>query len=251
MRNRLVPLFAFAALMSACGDDNPVRPTAAPSVHAVSGIVTEPVGVAVMGASLRVTDSEKSQMITPGDADYRASVREGPVTIEVTKQGYHPKTVSVEVHGSVRQDIEIEPLTPAAAFAGSYWMTLSADPPSCGTLPAALRTRRYAVDVEQAGAALTLQMSDSRLTGERVPGRLDGNALSFQLWSPDWYYGMGAPTVEETLDDTRRLVIVGGVRGEVSPSGAAGQLTGTWTLLENVTVTGACEGVHGVRFDRR
>jgi hypothetical protein len=176
------------------------------------------------------------------------------VTIEVIKEGYRTKTVSVEVPATHRQDIEIDPETPPAAFNGPRWISLAADP-ACGsgpgTLPPSLRARRYAVDVEQAGARLTVRFTDSRLTGQNAGGEIHGTALSFNLWGPDWYYTDLPYTLEEPLDDTKRLVFLGSVEASVAGVGAAGQLDGRWELQENDAAAAACERIHGVRFERR
>ena len=251
MKNRLVPLFALVALVSSCGDDNPVRPTTSQSQRVISGIVTEPVGAAVVGYAVRVVDSERSQVFSSDGSGYRAMVQEGPVTIEVTKEGYHPKTVSIDTRRGLRHDIEIEPVMPPAAFNGSYWMTLSADPATCGSLPPELRTRRYAVGVTQERAALTVHLSDPKLTGQKTDGRIHGNALSLDLLAPDWYYGTGAPSIEEKLDETHRLFIVGAVSGTVTGAAATGQLSGWWEWHEGFLRIGGSTGVHGVRFERR
>ena len=254
MKNRLVPLLALAALVSACGDDNPIQPTPSQSLPLLSGTVTEPVGIAVRDYSLRIADSERTQVILVDGPDYRVLVQPGPVTLEVTKEGYQPKTASIDVQGNVRHDIEVEPVTPPATFIGPFWMTLIADPATCGALPPDLRTRRYAVDVGQTGVALTLHFSDPALTGQKRDGRIRGSTLSFDLWDSDWfYYGLGSPSIEEKLDDTHRLIVLGSVTGTVSGTGATGKLSGVWRVEENLVAVAAqsCSGVHGVRFDRR
>jgi len=251
MQKRFVPLVTLTVALSACGDDNPVRPTSYESQRLISGTVTEPVGAPVTGFAVRVVDSGRSQLLQADGSGYRALVQEGPVTIEVTKDGYHPKTVAADTGNGLRHDIEIEPVTPPAAFSGTYWMMLSADPAACGLLPLELRTRRYAVFVSQAGAAVTIHVSDPKLTGQRTDGRIHVNALSFDLLAPDWYYGMGAPSIEEKLDETHRLFIVGTVSGTVNETGATGQLAGWWDLHEGLVRTSGCTGVHGVRIERR
>ena len=200
--------------------------------------------------SLRVVDSETPRVIRVRGSEYRVLVQAGPVTIEVNKDGYHPKSASLEVRSFVHQDIEIEPVNPPAVFNGGYWMTLSADPASCGLLPRELRERRYAVDVAQQGVSLTLHMSDPTLTGQKVQGQIRGNALSFYLWSPDAYYGIGVYSLEERLDDTRRLVVVGSAQASVADGGANGQVNGTWEVLGSPEVQ-RCEGVHALRIDPR
>jgi len=253
MKIRLMTACALAVLAIACGEDNPVRPTpgSSSSVHYIAGAVSEPVGVVVEGYTLRAVDGEKSQEIRVEGSEYRVLVQEGPVTIEVTKDGYQTGTVSLDVHAFTRHDLEIAPVTQPAAYTGPFWMTLSADPAACGSLPADLRTRRYAVDVGQAGAAVTIDFSDPRLTGEKAYGQVHGNALSFDLSGPDWYYGTGGYTLEEKLDDARRLVIVGPATASVRDGEAVGQLSGNWTLQVDKQDAQSCNGAHEVRFARR
>lgn len=260
MKTPLIPLFAIATLLTACGEDNRARPTAPSAVpppasvyFSLYGRVTEPTDVSVRGDfSIKASDAEGVKEATVyGDSQYAVIVKEGPVTLEVVKDGYHTLVETVEVRGSaLRHDVEIKPVTPPAAFTGAFWMTLSADPVTCASFNPELQTRRYAVDVGQAGAAVTLHLSDPKLMGQQVAGEIHGTALSFDLEAPDWYYG-GSYSLEESLDDTRRLVIAGTVRGTVSESGATGQLSGTWTLQENLVDARGCQGLHAVRFDRR
>ena len=85
---------SLATIVGACDDGNPtpentVRPSAIP-VHSLTGVVTEPVAVAVEGAAVTVLDGpyKGKSTITDGAGSYALIGLEGGFTIQVTKDGY-------------------------------------------------------------------------------------------------------------------------------------------------------------------
>ena len=90
---------------------NPVRPSAIP-VYSLTGVVTEPVAVAVEGAAVTVLDGPHKGKSTVTDAagSYALIGVDGGFTIQVTKDGYASEAKGVTVPLSLTLDVEIRPL---------------------------------------------------------------------------------------------------------------------------------------------
>jgi hypothetical protein len=92
--------------------------------------------------------------------------------------------------------------------------------------------RNYAASVTQSGPSVTVTLTDSAIvSGSHFTGRIEPNAIEFQIGSYSYYYGQFG-LITELLSVTQEFEFGGQLHAQKSASGIVGRLDGT---LETVT----------------
>jgi Carboxypeptidase regulatory-like domain len=114
---------SLAAVVGACDDGNPTSPDRFQSrpVYALTGVVTEPVGVPVEDATVTVLDGphQSKSDHTDSAGHYTLIGVDGGFSVQAFKDGYASATKPVTVSQSVELDIEITPLAVSGNISGN------------------------------------------------------------------------------------------------------------------------------------
>ena len=236
---------SLATIIGACDDGNPtpentVRPSAIP-VHSLTGLVTEPVAVAVEGAAVTVLDGpyKGKSTITDRAGRYALIGLEGGFTIQVTKDGYGSEAKGVTVPPTGILDFEIRPLALSGNIGGEWTVTF--EPHS--TCPSPLRgnARTYHASIDQRGADLGISLSGASFVARpQLTGTIHDLDVSIDLPGGCdyycYYYGPSSPpAVLENLGG-QFLAISGVIRARVSRTAITGTLSGDFVLARSATV---------------
>jgi hypothetical protein len=184
------------------------------------------------GAGLSVT--------TNGSGGYRLYGVAGPIQIKVRKPGYDDIVKTFTVTQNDTLDFpEAHQTAPIPSLAGSYTLTLTADPACVSGAPGLFgflqNPRSYSASITQDGPALTVTLSDSSVLtrANRFSGRVKPDGVDFVIG--DGYVGYGIDDgVSEQLSSTEVFTFGGSASASISGSTMAGTLNGT---LEIYSVT--------------
>jgi hypothetical protein len=232
----------------------------------LTGVVSES-GLAVGGATVAVTAGQGTGLSTTTDAAgaFRLYGVAGDVQIQVSKNGYSPASRTLMVGSNSLADFSIAPIVPEATIAGTYSMTIAADPacPAAGSsntaLPDEVRQRQYLATITQTGPSFDVILSGANFLvtqghGNAFSGRVEPNAITAILWSGyDAYYKSYdyQPAVTEVLDGGQVFVAYG--TATMSPRGQAlvgtidGDLAvGRWMGYTGGAWTADCSGHHPI-----
>jgi hypothetical protein len=216
------------------------------STYSLSGLVTEPVGVPVAGATVTVVSGtgEGTSVRTTDGGNYVIPGVKGAITLRYTADGYVASTRELTIDRFQVLDVELAPQIEPMNVEGGWRVTFEARP-DCTRLPSALRTRRYDVAIVQRGAEAWVEFSGPALTGQTgFWGLVRGDRMTVAIDN-----GWGAGIVE-SVGDGQSLVLSGDVSARVTKSRIAGVFDGAYYLGSDFVV--ACEKApHRVRFDRR
>ena len=165
---------------------------------------------------------------TDVNGQYRLYGVAGDIQIRATRLGFNDGTASVTVSANSVQDISLTPVSPEPTIAGTYAMTLDADP-SC-SLPNEEMERHYTATITQTGVTFRVALSGATFLtanglGSSFAGRDVAGQVSYQL--NDGYYYSPYPDLVESIADGKVFVVIG--YGVLVPSGPnlAGTLIGT------------------------
>jgi Carboxypeptidase regulatory-like domain len=234
-----------AALVGACDDRSPTSPNrvAPPGspVYSLTGVVTEPVGVPVEGATVTVADGphKGTSSFTDSAGHYALIGVDGSFTVQVDKDGYASSTKPVTVPQILTLDVEITALATSASIGGIWTVTF--EPDSGCPSPFNLYARKYLVQIDQQGVQLTITFSGADfMNGNQLGGTIHGLRVSIELPSSRdcfyCYYGPAAPpALIENLGGNQFLAIWGQITATVGRSSITGTLSGDFALMRSAT----------------
>jgi hypothetical protein len=238
---------SLATIFGACEGRSPTTPNfippsqAPPSqpIYSLTGFVTEPVGVAVEGAVVFVTDGRHKGKSTTTDSagGYALNGVDGGFTVQITKDGYASTSRGVTVTQSITLNVEIMPL--AIGNINGNW-TVTFEPTSGCPSPLIGNVRTYRASIVQQGAELSVTLSGATfVTPPKLTGTIHGLDVSIDLPSGcDFYYcysPTSPPDVIENLGSNQFLAIWGGITARVGQSSIAGALNGTFAMMNSAT----------------
>ena len=148
------------------------------------------------------------------NGEYRLYGVAGDIQIRATTFGFTDGTVSTTVTANAVQDIALTPVSPEPNVAGTYAMTLDADP-AC-SLPAELMERHYTATITQTGATFIVALSGATFLtanglGSSFLGRALAGQISFQLNDGGLDYGSSPyPDLVESIANGKVFVVIGG-----------------------------------------
>jgi len=228
----------------------PSKPMPTEQGHRLTGLVTEAVGLPVLGAKVTVgpgTPGERSTT-TATNGLYILIGLTGSQTVVVSADGYASVTGQVSLDRDAVFNAEIRPVAPAANISGEWRVTFQATG-SCPDLPAALLTRTYRASVTQEGARMTVDFSGAAFDGStHFDGFVRGTQVAFALG--DWDH----QGIIERISDTQMLALWGNVTAAAGASSIKGKFDGGFYLNEKSggsTQGWGCESAsHLVTFQR-
>jgi hypothetical protein len=196
----------------------------------VSGVITEPGGIRVQGATLTVVGGiggAPYQVVSPSGS-YQLFGVAGTVTMRVSKDGYLDQNLTLNVTQDQKLDLELRQIVPPVSVGGTYRMTLTISP-SCSVIPDDLKTRIYTATITQDSARLTIRLSDANLpaSNNTFTGTVFGSTVTFDLGS-DYYLSYYGAVVQEILPQAT-LGVWGKVVTPASPQIISGTLVGGFT----------------------
>ena len=210
----------------------------------------------VDGATVTVLSGTGAGLSATTDANgnYRLYGVAGAIRIKVSKPGYDDIVKTLTVTQNDTLDFpEAHQTAAIPSFAGTYTLTLTADP-GCPTTPkyvAALpddfrQPRSYAVSVTQDGPALTVTLTDPAIMPKEnhFTGRFAPDSFEFQIgWG---YFGYGLDDgVAEQVSSTQWFVFGGQMHAERSGNAINARLDGALEVytpsgLNNYTLASQC-----------
>jgi len=184
--------------------------------------------------------------IEPVNGRYALYGVSGDMVIRVSGPGYRAHIQRVVVTDHTIIEIEIIPERPRVQISGDYTLTLTANPTTCGALPAEVRVRRYAAQVSQLGPEVWVTLANAGAPGgslvrNQFGGRLDADnsriVFNLALNTRFGYYDGGdtyypPPDVAERMGGTAYLLISGGAVTSVSERSLSGTLLGLIQIVE-------------------
>jgi hypothetical protein len=200
-------------------------------------------GLPVQGATIAVLSGTGAGLSTTTDANgcYRLYGVAGVIQVKFSKPGYDDL---VKTFTAAQNDVLDFPQAHQTAaipsLAGTYALTLTADP-ACPTVPVNRysplpddfrQPRSYAVSLTQDGPSLTVTLTDAQIaTGQNhFTGRVEPDAIEFQIGSYDYYYGLTGGVAEQ-LSTTQEFVFGGQLHAHRSGSAMTGPLDGALEIL--------------------
>jgi Carboxypeptidase regulatory-like domain len=252
-----------AAIVGACDGRSPTSPNriapATQPIYSLTGIVTEPVGVPVEGATVTVADGpyKGKSSRTDGAGHYTLIGVEGSFNVQVDKDGYTSSTKPVTVPQILALDVEITLLAITGNISGSWNVTF--EPARCPS-PLNIDARKYRASIAQQGAQLTIALSGATFaTPPQLTGTIHDLNVSIELPSGcDFYcyYGpTSPPAVIENIGDNQFLAIYGQITATVGRSSITGTLSGDFALMRHAVppfdIFATCgDANHRVTFTR-
>jgi hypothetical protein len=200
---------------------------------------------------------------TNGNGGYRLYGVAGPIQIKVSKPGYDDIVKTFTVTQNDTLDFpEAHQTAPIPSLAGSYTLTLTADPACLSGAPGLLfdflqTPRNYSASITQDGPVLTVTLTDSSVLAGRngFVGRVRPDGVDFTLG--DGYFGYGVDDgVSEQISSTKVFTFGGFVSAAISGSSVAGTFNGTLEIFGMTspgifTSAGSCPSVqHRLTFTR-
>jgi Carboxypeptidase regulatory-like domain len=238
-----------AALVGACDDRSPTSPNRvsppAQPVYSLTGVVTEPVGVPVEGATVTVVDGPyKGKASSTDSAGHYALIGvDGSFTVQVDKDGYTSSTKPVTVPQILALDVEITPLAISGNIGGNWTVTF--EPHSSCPSPLNVDPRKYRASIHQQDAQLTITLSGATFaTPPQLTGTIHDLNVSIALpagvgcgfYDFYCYYGFTTPpAVIENLGGNQFLAISGQIAATVGRSSITGTLSGDFALMRPAT----------------
>jgi hypothetical protein len=235
----------------------------------IAGFVTTAGSFApVAGAEVAVTSGQAMGLTTSTNWEGRYALFgiAGPTTFSVSKAGYGTEHRSV---GGTTHEVLNVGLTPGAlaSVAGTYTVTMEADPACRAALPEPARLRTYQAALTQNVARVSFKLSGASFVVDEFEGSAEPNEVRFVLVDYWGYYWNGTPfpSVVETVSSNPwiQLVPSGRARLSVTPDGLAGELAGAIETFDRDIVccpflpwtapapAATCRGTHPLRMLKR
>jgi hypothetical protein len=198
----------------------------------------------VDGATVTVLSGTGAGLSATTDANgnYRLYGVAGAIRIKVSKPGYDDIVKTLTVTQNDTLDFpEAHQTAPIPSLAGSYSLTLSADP-GCPTTPVAglvplpndfRQPRTYAASLTQNGPELTVRLTDPGMIPNRnhFRGRVGPDGIDFQVNSWSYYYYGNPELIAEQLSGTQQFEFGGQLHAQRSSDAIAGHLNGTIEVI--------------------
>jgi len=236
-----------------------------PGQFSLSGVVTEPPGLALVGATVEIIDGPSAGLSAQSglDGHFELSAVSGDLRVRANKEGYDPLVQEVPMTRNQVANFELKPATEQADISGSYQLTIDAAAncrPSYfggGPLPGEARRRTYTAHITQIDAQVTVELSGKEFVQYPPPstarvdatfsGRRLGQTVTFQLpGDPEDGYGW-----IERITPTMYLGVGGRLVATVASSNIEGDLDGIMTTFDDRnSITGNCESAwHSFFFE--
>jgi hypothetical protein len=202
----------------------------------VSGNVNEPVNLPIASAGVAIVDGPSAGRSTMTDqyGHYKLVGLSGNLTIQASRDGYVSAAKTVAVSDQQTLNFDLQPTISPGAVAGQYRLTVTAS--SACHIQDDLKTRTYAAQIDQMGAAVTVTLSGANFfkdpyagTGNRFSGRIAANVLALVLGYDDYY---GIYDLVEQTGPTTYLAINGSATATISQPPISAGLTGTITVYD-------------------
>lgn len=238
------------AASNSCCHAQTTRTVLPPNTYRLTGKVLES-GLPVAGAAIAVLSGIGVGLsaTTDGSGTYRLYGVGGPIQIKFSKAGYED---SVQTFNAMQNDVldfpDVHQAAPLPALAGTYTLTLTADP-SCptasvggiATLPDNFRSpRSYAAALTQSGALLTVTLTDPSIVPHRnqFTGHAEPDAIEFTIG----YYGSSGLVlyngVAEQVSSNQMFDFGGQVRAQRTGRALNGHLAGVLELYTQLPANG-------------
>ena len=179
---------------------------------------------------------------TNGGGSYQLYGVAGPIQLKFSKAGYDD---IVKTFTATQNDVldfpEAHQTGGLPSLAGSYSLTLSADP-GCPTIPVAgivplpddfRQPRTYAASLTQNGPELTVRLTDPGMIPyqNHFMGRVAPDGIDFQVKSWSYYYYGNPELIAEQLSGTQKFEFGGQLHAQRSGDAIAGHLDGTIEVI--------------------
>jgi hypothetical protein len=217
------------------GEGSPSAPSAVPgpppppatAVRSLFGYVSDTAFRAVGGASVEVVSGQHAGMVTVSDAAGRFAFDQdvaSPSTVRASKDGYAIGTGTsvLTSDGRAYVSFSLAALSPPAAIAGSYTLTIAAGS-ACADLPGEVRTRTYQATIVR--ALTTSAPANTRFDGTVTGGQFAAYGNLFYVGVFGDYVSFSTegegPTIVEHLGGNRYVTFNGAAGALVGPDGVA------------------------------
>ncbi len=185
--------------------------------YRLAGQVTES-GLEVLSANVTVTTGIGGGLsaVTDANGQYVLYGVAGRVDVQASKAGYTPLVQSLVVNSNTSLNFAVTSAIPERDLAGTYAMTMSADPscptPGPGSLPADVRHRRYIATITGTAPTFHVTLSGANFyvlqgTGNGFSGRVAPDSITFHI--DNGSYSPNQPELVEMLPDGPDLIISG------------------------------------------
>jgi hypothetical protein len=231
----------------------------------LSGRVRE-ADIGVFGAFVEAVGAQGLATTTDWFGSYTLIGVPAEADIRVTKERFTPTVTNVQLAVASsperrRLDIPMTPIRPAASYAGTYTLDLTANCPEPSTFPAELRHRRYTVLLDDNGHNVVLHLGgadfavdERQNTGNLITGNVDDAVAQLRL-GDSWDWGV-YPDVVERFADSTLLVVTGVVEAVRTPAGLSGTLNGSFRIYRDASyiyespVNSCSSSTHQFRLSR-
>ena len=206
------------------GPQPPNTPPAVIGLRPLFGYVSDTAFRAVADVRLEVTTGPQTGLVAQSDARGQFSFEQpvsSPSTVRAVKDGYEigTRTSVLTSDGRAYVGFSLASLSPPAAVAGSYMLTITADS-ACDSLPDEVRTRTYPVTVRVAASTAP---ANTRFDGLLAGGRFAPFANMFFVGVFGDYVTINTqgegPTIVEEVGANRYVAFNGGASATVGPEG--------------------------------
>ncbi len=234
---RLVFVVTIAVVSAACDGSSPSAPSpiggpqppntpppAAIALRSLYGYVSDTAFRAVAGVSVEILTGAHAGLVASSDANGRFFFDQdvaSPSEVRASKDGYalSTRTSVVTTDGRAYVGFSLASLSPPAAVAGRYTLTITADS-ACASLPDDVRSREYPATVIP---AMSTAPANTRFNGTLTRGQFPpyanlffvgvfGNDVAISTW------GEG-PTIVEEVAPNRYVAFYGDANATVGPGG--------------------------------
>lgn len=212
------------------------------NTYRLTGKVLES-GLPVQDAAITVVSGIGTGLSATTDSSgaYRIYGVAGPIQVRFAKPGYADivKTF-IAAQNDVLDFPDAHQTAAIPSLAGTYTLTLTADPacPTAATrgippLPDDFRqSRTYAALLTQDGPSVTVTLTGSEIASghNRFTGRVEPDAIEFQIGSYYYYYGL-SNLITELLPASQEFEFGGQLHTQRSGSGIIGRLDGALEIV--------------------
>src|SRR5262245_4437490 len=233
----IVAIITFVFGASRCERSHSAAPPTAPTTGGmfsspagiagsqVRGVVTDGIGQPLDGAQVAVVDGNLAGTKTVTDAagQFELSGGTGTTTLSVTKDGFEPKTQTVNWKGNTVTNVTLQTVGPQLAIEpGNFDMTLAADlstvadRASCAGFPANLVQTTFPVTISVTTVSSRFAVRARNLSPVVFTFGVAGQMAGFQIERlapfdvfPGIFPGPGAFTISSSVSVRRPVVVVG------------------------------------------
>jgi hypothetical protein len=190
----------------------------------------------VVGAAIDASGSTNATAVTDSAGRYRLYGVAGATLIRITKDGYQPQVLTVDITDHQTQNFVVAVTAPRPDLSGRYTLNIRSSDSCRNGLIEEARDRSYTALVTQQGPIIEVMLTganfarDAAGKGDRFRGRLEPGQAVFRLSDYDYYYRY-YPDVIEQISDSTFLTIAGSVTVGISSTRMSGALNGRIATL--------------------